>query len=147
MGEQQDVPRCSQRACDHLVGACPDLARRLAPRDAVRPERPSGTVGPDVDSPQALVVPVVPLEKVVGGLTLVCEAGEAARLRRPRERAREHERELAAHQAATREPGLSPTLFREWDVGAAGVATELGPLGLTVANENDLVGGHDCAAW
>ncbi len=57
-------------------------------------------------------------------------------------RAGEHESELAADQAATGELGLGAALFGEWDVGAAGVATELGPLGLTMANENDLVGGH-----
>ena len=81
MGEEQDVPRCGQRARDHLVGARPYLAGGLAPGHTVCPERPSRTVDPDVDGAPALVVPVVPLEEVVGGLGLTRRTRRAGRSR------------------------------------------------------------------
>ena len=142
MGEEQDVPRCGHGPARSPRPPAPHLAGGLAPRDTVVPERPSRAVDPDVDGAPALVVPVVPLEKIVGGVGLLAEPGEPAGLGCTRQRAREHERELAADQAATGELGLGAALFGEWDVSAAGVSTELGPLGLTMANENDLVGGH-----
>src|SRR5262249_32853954 len=142
MGEEQDIPCRGERALDDLVRARPDLRRGLAARDAVAPQRPPGTVDPDVDGAKPLVVPVVPLEQVVSGLALVAEAGEATGVRSTREGAGEHEGKLPACEPAAREVGLRAAFVGQGDVGATGVTAELGPLGLTVTNENDLVGGH-----
>ncbi len=144
MGEQQHVSVGLDCTGDDLCPrARPTLGGGLAARDAVGPERPAGPFDADVDGAAALVVPVVPLEEVVGGLTSIAEPGEPAGLAGPRERARQDERKGAPSEPAARELGLRTTLLGEGDVGASGVSPEPRPLGLAVTHENDLVLGHD----
>ena len=66
------------------------------------------------------------------------EAGQAGRLARPRERARQHKGESAPGEECAERLGVASTLLRQLDVRAAGVPAVAAPLGLAVADEDDL---------
>src|SRR5262245_21750099 len=142
VGEQQHVSVGVARASDDLVGARPDLLRGLPAGNAVGPQGPPRALDADVDGPPPFVLPVVPLQQVVGGLAPVGVTSQAAGVCSPGQGAREDERELTAGEPMAGELGLGTTFFGEGDVGAAGVTAEPGPLGLAVADENHLVLGH-----
>ena len=99
MGEQQRVAVRRQRALDHAVGARADLLQRLAAGDARRATRPSRGALADLLGGEALVVAVVALAQVLVDLGAVAEPGQLGGLAGALQRAREHERELAAGEA------------------------------------------------
>src|SRR5262249_14991791 len=137
VGEQRHVAGGGRRAVDDAPGALADLLHRLALGDARRPHRPAGLHGADLRRGPALVDPVVPLAQVVGDLGGVAVSGEAARLPRARQRAREDEGEGPPGEVAAEGLGLLPPALDQRDVGAAGVLTAQAPLGVAVADQPD----------
>ena len=121
------------------VGAGSDLLGRLPTRRAVAPDRPVRHLAPDVDRRTTLVLPVVPLHQAGANLGDLAEAGQPAGLGRPRERARQHEHEAPAAERQPHTLGRAPSVLGERDVGTAGVAIVRAPIGLAVANQDDLV--------
>src|SRR4029079_25638 len=135
VGEDRDVAVDRQDLLDDAVAAGCDLGRRLAVREAVAPQVPAGLLLADLRRRDALVVAVVPLEEVLADLAAVAEPGQTRGLARAVERAREHEREVVAVEAAGELPrALAPGVGQR-DVRAARVPPRLRPLGLGVADE------------
>jgi hypothetical protein len=125
---------------DDPVDAGAHRGGRLAPRDAVEPQRPSGSCLANVNCRAALVEAVVPLEQVVAGFDRIAETGQPARFKRPDERAGDDPGELLVGEVRAELAGLLPAVVGERDVRPAGVATAEGPLGLAVADEKHLAG-------
>jgi hypothetical protein len=62
------------------VDALPYLFRRLAPRRTLGEDRPSGTRAANLLGGDALVAPIVPLQKIIAALCAGTEARELAGL-------------------------------------------------------------------
>ena len=135
MPEERDV---ASRA-DGLVDdpPCSDRHRldRLPRRHALVPDGPARNLAPDLGRGAALVRAVVPFEEVVRRACAIGEAGEAAGLPCPPERAREDEREAPLAQPRPQRGGLLHAGRRQRDVGAPRVLPRAAPLGLAVADE------------
>src|SRR4029079_3419458 len=100
VGEDRDVAVDRQHLLDDAVAAGRDLGRGLTVRDAVAPQVPPGLLLADLRRRDALVVAVIPFEQVLAHLAAVAEPGEAGGLARAVERARQHQREGVAADAA-----------------------------------------------
>ena len=127
-----------QRALDHAVGARADRRQRLAAREAVAPDVPARDGLADLLGGEPLVLAVLALAQVVVGLGAVAVAGQLGGSARALQRRGEHERELAAGQPLGDRARLRLALLREREVGVAGVAHRAAPLGLAVADDDEL---------
>ena len=138
MGEQQRVAVGGERALDHAVGAGGELLERLAVRDVVAPDVPARALDADVLRGAALVVAVLALAQVVVGLGASPKpASSAVRRARCSGEVRTSANSRPSSLGATAR-GLPLALLGEREVGEAGVAPGAAPLGLAVADEDDL---------
>src|SRR5207244_1917891 len=130
---------------DDPVGASSHAVDRLASRDAVPPDLPPGSFGPDVLRGPALVEAVVPLCQVVANLSHVPEPGDAARLAGSLQRRDEHAGEGPLAETAPDGDGVAATRGRERDIGPSRVAERRAPFGLSVAEQDEGLPGRDHA--
>ena len=142
VGEQGDVAVGGEGAPDHPVGAGADLVRGLAARAAVAPQVPPGSHRADVLGADALELAVLELAQVVVDHRPVGEARQLAGLAGAAQRARQHEREVPALEAAGEREGLLPADVGQRQVGVARVELVAAPFGLTVSREDDLHARH-----
>jgi hypothetical protein len=138
VGEHGRIALEALELADHPIHAPAHVGGRLAVRAAVAPQVPVRTLLPDLRGRDPLVLPVVPLDQVVGQLGALAHAGQPAGLDGSVERAREHALERKAGEGIAQQLGLAPPLVRQRDVGAARVAQVTAPLRLAVASQQDL---------
>ena len=138
VGEEQRVAVGRQRALDHAVGARGELLERLAAGAVVAPHVPARALDADLLRGPPLVVAVVALAQVGVGLGAVAEAGELGGAAGALHRRAEHERELAPGEPRRDLARLRLALGQQRQVGGAGVLAGAAPLGLAVADEDDL---------
>src|ERR1035441_5671904 len=140
VGEEGDITRNAADSGDNGLGAPRHVVDRLAPGDAVLPDRPSGSLGLDLVGGAPLVGTVVPLLHRGGHLRSLTETGEFARPPRPLERADQHRGCGPLLQVAAEAASLHLALAIEREVPPARVATAAAPFGLSVAHQEDLLG-------
>ena len=138
MGEDQRVAVGRQRALDHAVGAGGELLERLAAGAVVAPHVPARALDADLLRGPPLVDAVVALPQVGVGLGAVAEAGQLGGAAGALHRRAEHERELAPGEPRRDLARLRLALGQQRQVGGAGVLAGAAPLGLAVADEDDL---------
>src|SRR5574340_572009 len=138
MSEERDVASSAGGLVDDPPRTDPDLLERLPRRYTLGPDGPARNVVPDLGRGATLVRPVVPFEEVVPRPSVAGEAGEAAGLPRPPERAREDEREAPIAEPLPQRGGLLHAGGRERDVGTPRVPPRAAPLGLAMADEPQL---------
>jgi len=111
-----------------------DLVRRLAARAAVVEELPGGPGLADVGGGHALIAAVVVLQQQVAGAG-VGKPGQGGGAAGALEGAGVDGGEVEAAQALAELAGPCLALGEQREVGAAGVALRLRPLGLAVAGQ------------
>ena len=138
VGEHECVAVGGERALDDAVGAGGERLERLAAREVVAPHVPARALDADLLRGQALVVAVAALAQVVVELDAVAEARQLGGPSRALQRRGEHEREVAAREPGGDRARLGLALLGEREVGVAGVPPCAAPLGLSVADEDEL---------
>src|SRR5437764_7448328 len=92
--ERQRIPIARAEPVQRPIGPCAHLIGLLTVWATVSPQAPTRPLLADLRGGEPLVVAVIPFAKVLADRRPVREAGQFARLARPPQRARQHEREL-----------------------------------------------------
>ena len=138
MGEDQHVAVGGERAFDHAIGARGERVERLAAGDVVAPHVPAWALDADLLRLPPLVLAVVALAQIVVELGAVAEAGELRGATGALHGRGEHERELAPGELRDDGERLFLALWEQRQVSGSGVLSGAAPLGLAVADEDDL---------
>jgi hypothetical protein len=115
-GEQQHIAINGAQAANDPVRPGPNLPYGFAPRTSVAKELPPGALLEDLGSRQAVVIAVIPFDKVRVSLRRGAESGQVTRAPGPLQGAGKNMREGPAAKMLAEAAGLVLAAFGERDI-------------------------------